>query len=75
MIDLFNIIRRLKKTGIYYEIKSFRDDYIMLVVSVPGERWEIELSSQGFIEIEIFRSDGNIFDENKLEELFSKYSN
>ncbi len=43
-------------------------------MSVPGERWEIEFSKNGDIEVEIFRCDGTIFDESILKELFNKFS-
>ncbi len=46
----------------------------MINVAVPGERWEIEISCEGDIEIEVFRSDGHMFDEKKLNELFEKFT-
>ena len=74
MIDLYKLTRVLKKNRIYFKIKTIRDDYIMICVSVPGERWEIEIKEDGISEIEIFKSDGEIFGEEKLKELFGKFS-
>jgi hypothetical protein len=48
-----------------------RDDAIAIEVTVPGERWEIEWLESGDIEIEIFRSSGEIFDDQALSELLA----
>ncbi len=71
---LFGLLVRLKKARIHYRLDQIRDDYIMIDVTVPGERWEIEIPPEGDIEIEIYRSDGQMFDEKKLGELFEKFS-
>lgn len=77
MIEISNIlglIERLDKAKIHYSIESNRSDAISVYVTVPGERWEIDLLADGMVEIEIFKSDGEIFDGSKLTELFNKYS-
>jgi len=74
MKQLFALIERLKQSNIHFELKTHRDHYIMLEVAVPGERWEIEMSDDGSIEIEIFTSDGSMFDEGKLSELFTRHT-
>jgi len=33
----------------------------MLVVTLPGERWEVEFFDDREPEVEVFRSDGTIF--------------
>jgi hypothetical protein len=43
-------------------------------VTVPGERWEIELLETGELEIEIFRSGGEIRDAQALDDLFARFS-
>lgn len=43
---------------------------IVVEVSVPGERWEVEFFEDGHLEIERFRSDGQIDDERVLEDLW-----
>jgi hypothetical protein len=42
----------------------------MIVAFAPGEYWEIEFLDDGAIDIERYRSNGRILDENALEELF-----
>ena len=72
MIDLMN---RLREASIYCSVRSTRNDSISVDVSVPGQRWEVDFLSDGTVEIEIFVSDGNIYDGSKLDELFLKFSN
>lgn len=43
----------------------------LLLVSVPGERWEIEFLEDGQVEVEIFQSDGQILDKDALSKLLS----
>jgi len=46
----------------------------MFSVAVPGERWEIELTADGTVQIEVFRSDGEISDASKLDDLFARFA-
>jgi hypothetical protein len=46
----------------------------MVMIAVPGERWEVEFLTDGSIEVEKFVSDGEIFGEEAIDELFAKYS-
>ena len=73
-IELYDLIEELRTRKIYFEMTSVREDYIMLRVDVPGEKWEIEYSKGGEVEIEIFRSDGNLLDESAIDDLFERHS-
>jgi hypothetical protein len=42
----------------------------MVVVAVPGERWEVEFFPDGSIETERYRSDGQIGTEQSLKDLW-----
>jgi hypothetical protein len=68
MKKIFEIMSRLREAKIYFEMSSHRDGYVMLSASVPGERWEIEISDDGTVDYEIFSSDGEMRDELFLEE-------
>jgi len=70
----FQIIARLNAVRIHHSITSIRDDAIMIDAAVPGERWEIEVFEDGHVEIERYRSDGEIVDEAALVELFARFS-
>lgn len=65
---------RLDKARIAYHLESSRPNAVMVCATVPGERWEIEFLTDGTIEVEIFKSDGEIADSAVLESLFAKFS-
>jgi len=79
--ELINFLEKLDEKKIYYKLSKTRDDAIMIEVSVPGQRWEIEYNTYGKspdydckIEIEKFVSNGIIYDERELETLFRDFS-
>lgn len=72
--ELLSFLKKLRSVNIHFELTQIRDEAVMILVTVPGQRWEIELVEDGKFQIEIFKSDGNIFDESALEDLFSKFS-
>lgn len=64
----------LEQARISYTLARHRDEALMVCVAVPGERWEIEFLKDGSVEIERFNSDGEIYGEEALDELFAHYS-
>lgn len=75
--DVLSLLQRLKEAGIAHRLAQCRGDAIMIEVNVPGERWEIEYvdyDDEVHVEIERFRSNGKMYDESMLEELFAKFS-
>ena len=73
MNRLIDFLNELEERKIFYNLSKYCDEYIMVEISVPGERWEVEFSHDD-IRVEIFKSDGYIFDERKTSELFEKFS-
>ncbi len=71
---LVSFLQNLEQQGIVYNLAHHRDEAIMVIVAVPGERWEIEILSDGSIEVEKFISNGEIAGEESLNELFIRYS-
>lgn len=75
--QLMELLQRLSDAKIAHRLDQSRDDAIMIKVSVPGERWEIEFvdyDDEFQIEIERFRSNGKIYDDGILEMLFLDHS-
>ncbi len=69
--ELTDLLDRLDEAGIHYTLSSVSEGAIMVGIDAPGEEhWEVEFMSDGDIEIEVFRSDGQIFDVSIIEELF-----
>ena len=72
--SLCRLLDRLRAAKIHYTIRHDREGAVSIDVAVPGQRWEIDVLADGVVEIEIFKSDGTIFDETKLTELFERFS-
>jgi len=72
--ELTTFLLRLENGKIHYTLASHRDDAIMVLAAVPGERWEIEFFADGSVEVERFISEGKIATKEALEELFEKHA-
>ena len=71
---LLTLLDRLGQLKIPYHVRHSPDDAIMVVAHAPGQYWEIEFMQDGDVEIERYRSDGEIDDESVLQELFDLWS-
>jgi hypothetical protein len=72
-IQLLSFLKKLEERKIYYRLEKVRES-IMVDVTVPGQRWEIEFFDDGHIEIEKFISDGSIYNETEIDTLFNQFS-
>lgn len=66
-------LSRLETERVPYTLAHYREEAVMVNVSLPGERWEIEFFENGSVEIEKFISDGPIYGEDALPTFFEKY--
>lgn len=73
LADLSAFLLRLEEARIHFRLTSVREGAVMVQVTVPGERWEVEFFPDHPLEIEIFRSDGSISDASLLKRLFSEH--
>jgi hypothetical protein len=71
---LLAFLRRLDEAKIHYTLANYRDDAISVEVYIPGEHWEVDFLDDGSVDVERFRSNGEIYDESMLEELFTLWS-
>ncbi len=71
---LTRFLRKLEDKGIIYKLETVRDDYIMVEVAVPGQRWEVEFSPDGDVVVERFKSFEDVGDEGLLDHLFEEFS-
>ncbi len=69
---LLDFLERLERARIWHRLDHIRDA-ILLEVSVPSGKWEIEFFADGHVEVERFRSDGQIGGGEMLESLFRKF--
>jgi hypothetical protein len=68
---LLAFLERLDKAKIHYTMEHSREDAVMIIAFAPGEYWEIEFLLDDEVEIERYRSNGKIYDEPVLKELFA----
>lgn len=66
-------LKELEQEHIHYTLASHRDGAIMVLVTVPGKRWEIEFFEDGSVEVERFISNGEICGEEAFHELFTRH--
>jgi hypothetical protein len=72
--DLTSLAERLNAARIHFDVSVTSSDSVMFCVAVPGEHWEIEVMADGTVEVEIFRSNGEISDASKLDDLFDRFA-
>ena len=72
LIALTDFLDRLDEADIHYSLSSVREAAVMVSVSISGERWEVEFMADGEIEVEIFHTDGEIYNESMFDELFER---
>ena len=70
---LIDFLNELEKRSIYYKLNKTNDEYIMVEIAVPGQRWEVEFSADN-VRIEKFLSDGSIYDVSEIDVLFRSFS-
>ena len=71
---LLKLLNKLEQEKVSYTLAHHRDEAIMVIVAVPGERWEVEFLNDGSVEVEKFVSNGEVGEEEALGELFYRYS-
>ena len=67
---LVAFLQTLEANAIPYHLDSFRDS-VAVLIAIPGERWEIEFFDDAHVEVERFRSSGEIGDESAFSLLFA----
>ena len=73
MHEFIGFLNRLRAEGIHFSIEQNRDDAVMVLAVVPGERWEVEFFADGRTEVEVFTSGGVDDGAGKTEELFERF--
>ncbi len=74
MTKFVNFLRRPEECKIHYRMEHNREDSVMVITDVPGQKWEVEFFNDGNVEIEIFKSDGQIQKEIEVERFFKEFS-
>jgi hypothetical protein len=70
---LYQILAKLDAAKLYYTLDRTRDETVMILVQVPGRHYEIEVFGDGQIEVEVYKSDGNIGGQELVDELLRDF--
>ena len=71
---LFQVIGKLERANIHFSLSRYREDSVSIIAAVPGEHWEIDIMEDGELDFEIFKSDGQIFNDKQLNDRIVKFS-
>ena len=69
---LTKFLDRLDDADIHYTLSSIREASVLVAITLPEARWEVEFAADGDVEVEIFKSDGEIYDADMLKQLFTE---
>ena len=72
--EFIQFLEKLESKKFFFSISKYLNDSISVTAVVPGERWEIDVNQQGEIQIEVFKSNGKIYDSSILQSLFDRFS-
>lgn len=70
---VLGFLSELDRRKIFFKLTRVRDESIMVEITVPGERWEVEFFGDGRVEVEVFKSPGIIGGEEKLDRLLKDF--
>jgi len=78
MTNLIDFLNRLEEAKISYHLLKSRDFSITVMITVPGERWEVDFLYENGnvcsdIWVERFKSNGTLYGESELETLFRDF--
>jgi hypothetical protein len=72
--SIIEFLNQLERHKISYTFSRYLNTSISICVTVPGERWEIDINQLGEIQVEIFKSNGEIYDSKIIKTLFDRFS-
>ena len=72
-LKLKAFLKELQDADIYFELSNHRVGAISVLITVPGEKWEVDFLDDGSVDVELFVSNGEIRDEEALKDLFARF--
>lgn len=58
--QLLQFLTEMERRKISYRLEHNRTEALMVIVAVPGQRWEVEFLRDGRIELECFGSSSGV---------------
>ncbi len=68
-MTIFQFLQELEAHHVPFRLERVRET-VMVTLAVPGERWEVEFFDDGSVEVERFRSTGEVTGSGVLDELW-----
>ncbi|QDT36228.1 hypothetical protein [Stratiformator vulcanicus] len=68
-----DLTTELSAAGIHFTLRHSEENVVSIDCAVPGQRWEIGIHADGRVEVEIFKSDGELHDEETLKSLINEF--
>ncbi len=73
LAKMTRFLDKLDDAGIHYTLSSITEGSITVGVTVPGEHWAVEFDDEE-VEVEVFKSSGEIHDLSSTRELFEEHA-
>jgi hypothetical protein len=75
--QLLEFLTEIERRKISYQLEHNRAEALMVIIAVPGQRWEAEFFSDGRIELECFGQSSGVSTASieELLRLLAPYSN
>lgn len=71
--EFVDFLNKLEAARIYYTLCKERENTVTIIAYVPGQHGEIEFTTDGEWEVEVFKSDGTILDKASLDILLRDF--
>jgi hypothetical protein len=68
------VLEQLDAAKIHYTLSRTREETIMVEAHVPGRHYEIEVFGDGHVEVEVYKSDGQIGGQELVDELLREFA-
>jgi hypothetical protein len=76
--NLMTFLQKLSDNNIYYTLSHHLPHAVSVLITVPGERWEVDFHQDGDVQVEAFRAYTGVQGEQEgealIEELLNRYS-
>lgn len=64
---LLGFLAELEGRRIFHRLSRVRPEALRVEIAIPGERWEVEFFADGHVEVERFRTPGEVEDGPKAQ--------
>jgi hypothetical protein len=68
--QVLDFLVELDGRSVPFTLARHRRTALLVTATLPGQRWEVEFTDAGEVEVEVFRSDGAISDVSGLADLW-----